>query len=71
MGILAVHVDDFIYSGYLTGLEVKSHGVNVFKYLGLQVSQNPTSKEISVSQEEYSKEINMIQISRTRQKPIL
>ena len=78
VGILAVHVDDFIYSGYeafysdilqkfLTGLEVKSHGVNVFKYLGLQVSQNPSSKEIFVSQEEYSKEINMIQISRTRQ----
>lgn len=76
-GLMTVHVDDFVYSGcetfeenvrehILDGFEVKSEETTSFNYLGLEVSQNLQSHEITVQQDKYVKELKSISISKSR-----
>ena len=75
LGILAIHVDDFMYGGSMgfestviekikKTLRVGSHESGSFKYLGLNVKQH--SNEIKIDQKEYVEKIEEIEISKSR-----
>lgn len=78
-GIMGIHVDDFLSSGTpefreilekcaLRNFEVGSREEHDFVFLGLQISQNPISKEITISQKDYIvNELQKIQINPKRQ----
>ena len=74
-GMFILHVDDFLYAGSRTFIElviekvctiykVGSKGADFFKYIGLEVSNN--QNEIVLSQSKYIESIKEIPISQAR-----
>ena len=80
-GILVTHVDDVLYAGntkfcqiviksIMKTFKISRHHAGAFSYLGLNVSQDPETKEITVDQNGYAKSIKLIPISTSRKKDL-
>ena len=77
-GTMSIHVDDFIFGGTtkfkdrlektaLQPFNVGARQESSFTFLGLEISQDPDTHEVTVSQQDYiMKELNVIQISSKR-----
>ena len=77
-GIMAIHVDDFMFSGNSQFLELLENGImkqfivgswlkENFSFLGLQVQQNPDDKVVYLSQHKYIlEEVHIIQLTQRR-----
>jgi len=79
IGLLVTHVDDVLYAGttrfkehvvrsVFQRFKISSYYRDTFKYLGLNISQDPETHIITVDQDEYSKLVKPVEITTTRRK---
>ena len=79
LGILVTHVDDVLYSGttrfqdqiikkMFQTFKISKEHRDSFRYLGLNVSQDPESHIITVDQRDYAKSLKLVPLSSSRKK---